>query len=204
MVLAVFTALGVWASPGDAPGDPGKQVVEQPLTALAEKAEKAEEKQKPAPPRPKLRAGINETQLQNAVDIVVAGQEMKMGKDAYVIAVATAMQESDLRVLANPTYPQSFKVPNQGEGYDHDSVGLFQQRPVSGWGTVEDCMDPKKSAKKFYSSLRNVPNWEELPLTVAAQEVQGSAFPDHYAKHEGKAKLVVESILEWQAEKNGK
>ncbi len=39
---------------------------------------------------------------------------------------------------------------------------------------------------------------------MAAQEVQGSAFPDHYAKHEGKAKLVVESILEWQAEKNGK
>ena len=123
---------------------------------------------------------------------------------AYVIAVATAMQESELRVLANPTYPQSYKVANQGDGQDHDSVGLFQQRPVSGWGTVEDCMDPKKSSKKFYSSLRNVSNWDDLPLTVAAQKVQGSAFPDHYAKHEGKAELVVESIMDWQAEKNGK
>ena len=65
-------------------------------------------------------------------------------------------------------------------------------------------MDPKESAKKFYSSLDKVSDWDRMPLTVAAQEVQGSAFPDHYAKHEGKAELVVESILEWQKEKNGK
>jgi hypothetical protein len=201
IVLAVFTALGVWSSPNDGPEKTENSVVEEPLAAFAGNSE---DKQKPAPPRPKLRAGINETQLQNAIDIVVAGQEMNMGKDAYTIAVATAMQESDLRVLANPTYPESYDLPNQGEGQDHDSVGLFQQRPASGWGPVEELMDPKESAKKFYSSLDKVSDWDRMPLTVAAQEVQGSAFPDHYAKHEGKAELVVESILEWQKEKNGK
>jgi hypothetical protein len=29
---------------------------------------------------------------------------------------------------------------------------------------------------------------------VAAQTVQGSAFPDHYAKHEGNATAVVDAI----------
>lgn len=184
------------ALPTEPPPEPEPETSDPPAEESADEAEQAS--------IPEPIGWLNERQMEHAATIVRVGQEMGLPEQAYVIALATAMQESTLRVLANPVYPESYDLPHDGEGWDHDSVGLFQQRPVSGWGTVEDCMDPKKSAKKFYSSLRNVPNWEELPLTVAAQEVQGSAFPDHYAKHEGKAKLVVESILEWQAEKNGK
>ena len=63
-----------------------------------------------------------------------------MPKRACLVAIATAQQESNIRVLANTGVPESYNYPHDGEGKDHDSVGIFQQRP--GWGTVKDRMDP--------------------------------------------------------------
>src|SRR5207247_2642707 len=82
---------------------------------------------------------------------------------------AAAMQESSLT-----------NTPGGGP----DSVGLFQQRPSQGWGTPAQLMDPVYAATQFYTRLLRVPHWQDLPLTVAAQAVQRSAFPDAYAKHE--------------------
>jgi hypothetical protein len=158
----------------------------------------AETKQRPS--RPKLRAGINEQQLAHAVTIVETGQEMGLPRRAYVVAIATALQESQLAVLANVNVPHSFNyAPRDGYGRDHDSVGIFQQR-VRYYciNNLTFCMDPRYSAMKFYGDLKNVGGWEGLPVTVAAQTVQRSAFPDHYAKHGGAAELIVDSILEWQ------
>lgn len=63
-----------------------------------------------------------------------------MPKRACLVAIATAQQESGIRVLANTGVKASYNYPHDGEGSDHDSVGIFQQRP--GWGTVKDRMDP--------------------------------------------------------------
>jgi hypothetical protein len=101
------------------------------------------------------------------------------------------MQESTLRNLASDALPESLRYPNQGVGSDHDSVGLFQQRPSMGWGTVAECMDPGSSSRIFYQALQQVPGWQSLPITVAAQTVQVSAYPDHYAKHEPLARDLV-------------
>src|SRR5262249_35639970 len=60
----------------------------------------------------------------------------------------------------------------------------FQQRPSMGWGTVAQLLDPQYSARKFYQALLKVAGWEQLPLTVAAQAVQRSAFPLAYAQWE--------------------
>lgn len=117
-----------------------------------------------------------------------------MPQRAYVVAIATAMQESNLRNLANPALPVSLSIPNDGSGVDHDSVGLFQQRPASGWGTVQELMDPATSARKFYQALSRVPGWDTLPVTVAAQSVQRSAFPDAYAKHQPRAETIVDAL----------
>jgi hypothetical protein len=76
---------------------------------------------------------------------------------------------------------------------DHDSLGLFQQRPTSGWGTPEQITDPNYSAKAFYKGLVNVDGYEKMPLTVAAQTVQVSAFPDHYAQWEKMAADLVQA-----------
>ena len=55
-------------------------------------------------------------------------------------------------------------------------------------------MDPTISARLFYEALFALPDWESVPLTVAAQQVQISAFPDAYAKWEQPANEVVGSI----------
>jgi hypothetical protein len=122
--------------------------------------------------------------MDNAAAIVHAGQEMGLPQRAYEIAVATAMQESNLN-----------NYGHLGDRNDYDSQGLFQQRPSMGWGSVEQITDPNYAAKAFYNRLVEVPGWESLPLTVAAQTVQGSAFPDAYAKHEGLAVTIVADIV---------
>lgn len=131
-------------------------------------------------------------QLRNASVIIKVGQDMGLPARAWVIAIATAMQESGLRNLANSTVAGSQRIPNEGVGRDHDSVGLFQQR--AGWGSVEDRMNPAYAARKFYEKLAKVDNWQQLPLTAAAQKVQVSAFPDAYAKHEELASRIVDAL----------
>jgi hypothetical protein len=54
--------------------------------------------------------------------------------------MVTARQESDIKVLANPNVPASFNYPHDGQGSDHDSVGIFQQR--QSWGSTKDLMSP--------------------------------------------------------------
>ncbi|WP_433388329.1 M23 family metallopeptidase [Micromonospora sp. KLBMP9576] len=131
-------------------------------------------------------------QLRNAARIIKVGQEMKVPPRGWVIAVATAMQESRLLNLANRTVRDSEGIPNEGIGADHDSVGLFQQR--AGWGTVKQRMTPEYAARKFYEKLLKVSGWEEMSLTRAAQKVQVSAFPDAYAKHEETAARIVNAL----------
>ena len=112
-------------------------------------------------------------QLANAKAIMLAGQKMHLPARAWVIAIATSMQESQLK-----------NIGDLGDANDHDSLGLFQQRPTSGWGTPQQLQDPAYSATAFYKGLTDVKGWNHMPLTDAAQAVQVSAFPDHYAKWE--------------------
>ncbi|MBY8874691.1 hypothetical protein K7640_22955 [Micromonospora sp. PLK6-60] len=147
----------------------------------------------PGPPRPV--AGLDQAQMNNAKVIVDVGRGLKMPRRALVVALSTAMQESDLHNLASEVVPESRRYPHQGTGADHDSVGLFQQRPSSGWGTVRQLMDPKYAARAFYLALREVPGWQDLSVTAAAQAVQISAFPNAYAPHERRATTVVAALL---------
>ncbi|MEV0733043.1 hypothetical protein, partial [Polymorphospora sp. NPDC050346] len=105
----------------------------------------------------------NDEQLDNARKIIDAGKDMNLPPRAWTIAIATALQESKLENLGH-----------LGDRNDHDSQGLFQQRPSSGWGSVEQITDPDYSAKAFYKGLTQVDGWEDMPLTVAAQTVQVS------------------------------
>jgi murein DD-endopeptidase MepM/ murein hydrolase activator NlpD len=136
--------------------------------------------------------GWSPSQTANATVIVQVGGQMGVPPRGWVIAVATAMQESGLRNLANPYIPESGRLPHEGSGTDHDSVGLFQQR--QSWGSTAELMNPAVSARKFYDALLKVSGWQAMPLTVAAQRVQRSGFPDAYAKHEGPAARLVNAV----------
>jgi hypothetical protein len=98
---------------------------------------------------------------------------------AASIALAAAYQESDLENL---------------RGGDRDSAGLFQQRPSQGWGTIEQVRDPVHATNAFYDALEKVSGYEDLEITVAAQAVQRSGFPDAYADHEPDARALASAL----------
>ncbi|WP_239134531.1 hypothetical protein [Rugosimonospora africana] len=139
--------------------------------------------------------GLSQVQMDHAATIVRVGEKLKLPKQAFIIAISTALQESQLLNLANYGVAESLDLAHDGVGGDHDSVGLFQQRPSSGWGTVEELMDPATSATKFYDALMQVPGWQSMSITEAAQTVQVSAFPDAYAQQVSLATLVVDALV---------
>ncbi|MFJ4815811.1 heavy metal transporter [Streptomyces sp. NPDC088801] len=118
-------------------------------------------------------------QAVNAATITAVGTARGLPERAVTIALATALQESALRNITHG---------------DRDSLGLFQQRPSQGWGTPKEIMDPTYSAGEFYDHLVKVPGYTRLPLTVAAQRVQRSGFPQAYAKHEPDAALLAAAL----------
>ncbi|HEX8626892.1 MAG TPA: hypothetical protein VF755_01815 [Catenuloplanes sp.] len=146
------------------------------------------------PAKPVRIQGLSTAQAANAALIVEVGRQRGLPRRGQIVAIATAMQESSLRNLANPTVPESLKHTNQGTGTDFDSVGVFQQRPSQGWGSVEQLMSPRYAASVFYERLVKVPGWENMTVTAAAQAVQRSGLPDAYAKHEGRATQIVSAL----------
>ncbi|MFD9392917.1 heavy metal transporter [Streptomyces sp. NPDC060000] len=118
-------------------------------------------------------------QAVNAATIAAVGTDRAMPERAVAIALATALQESGLRNLTHG---------------DRDSLGLFQQRPSQGWGTAKQVTDPAYAANIFYEHLAKVPDYTGLPLTVAAQRVQRSGYPEAYAKHEPDATVLAAAL----------
>jgi hypothetical protein len=118
-------------------------------------------------------------QAQIAATIAAVAARRKLPERALQIAYATALQESK---LANLPYG------------DRDSVGVFQQRPSQGWGTVEQLLDPVYATRKFFAALEKVPNYQSMPLHEAAQAVQRSADGSAYAQHEKAAKILAAAL----------
>jgi LysM repeat protein len=120
----------------------------------------------------------------NASIIIAVGRSRGVPSYGLVVALAAAMQESGLENL------------NYG---DRDSVGLFQQRPSAGWGSVAQLENPTYAAELFFGGpsnpnkgntrgLLDIPGWQSMTVTQAAQAVQVSATPNAYAKWEASAR----------------
>jgi hypothetical protein len=126
------------------------------------------------------RIDLNDEQTANAEAIIAATKKAGLSERAAVISIATSLQESKLENLGH-----------LGEANDHDSLGLFQQRPSSGWGSPEQVTDPEYSTLAFLKGLKQVDGWQDMSLTEAAQTVQVSAYPDAYAQWEQQAADIV-------------
>lgn len=118
-------------------------------------------------------------QAENAALIAAVAVRRQLPARAVTIALATAYQESKIRNL---------------EHGDRDSLGLFQQRPSQGWGTAAQVRDPAFAAGAFYDALVKVPGYRTMEVTVAAQKVQRSAYPDAYADHEDDARILASAL----------
>lgn len=102
---------------------------------------------------------------------------------AAVLALAAALQESNLRNLA----------PGQG---DRDSVGVLQQRPSQGWGGGDAAKlnDVGEATREFLAALVKVTGWQTKPLADAIQAVQISADGSAYAQHEEEATVLADAF----------
>jgi LysM repeat protein len=148
----------------------------------------------PAPATPTKAPGaitlLTDEMAGNARTIISVGKSLGVSDYGIVVALSAAMQESSLRNI----------------DYGHlDSVGLFQQRPSSGWGSVAQLTNATHAAKLFYGGpsnpnrgvtrgLLDIPGWSSLTVTQAAQRVQVSAFPDAYAKWENSARYWLSQL----------
>lgn len=150
---------------------------------------------------------LNRRQLTHAATIIATGSQIHgMTRDGIQIALMAALTESTLRMLANTsTYPESGGYPNDGNGSDHDSLGLFQMRPQSGWGSVAELMDPIYQARAFFGGptgpnspsprgLLDIPGWQQMDKGEAAQAVEVSAFPDRYRNYEPVAETILATL----------
>jgi hypothetical protein len=122
---------------------------------------------------------IDAEQARLASTITAVGKRRGLPNHAVTVALATALQESGLRNLADGHL---------------DSVGLFQQRPSQGWGTIEQILDPRYASNRFYAALEDVRGWDRMRVTAAAQQVQRSAHPEGYAEHEGQARVMASAL----------
>jgi hypothetical protein len=118
--------------------------------------------------RMRLAAGyptMSADQAHNAITIAQVAHDLNVSRYGLQIALAAAIAESKLVNL---------------NGGDADSLGLFQQRPSTGWGTRAQITDPILATEAFFgraehtnnTGLLDLPNWENMPLTDAAAAVQ--------------------------------
>jgi hypothetical protein len=126
------------------------------------------------------RIELSTEQHSNAKAIIAATKKAGLDERAAVISIGTALQESKLENLGH-----------LGDTNDHDSLGLFQQRPSSGWGSPEQITNPEYATTAFLKGLKQVDGWHDMPLTDVAQKVQVSAYPDAYAQWETQAADLV-------------
>jgi hypothetical protein len=162
---------------------------------------------------------------------------MGIGRDGQIIAVMVMQQESSIRNLANDgtstfnswpwpgkaywlaTAKLSLRYPHDRFGvrdgaYNGDSIGLYQQRPASGWGdygvstrrtdpggVVRRLLDPRWEAMAFFggdrsaapnTGLLDIAGWQTMSKNDAAQRVQGSNTPNAYGQWETLATQYVD------------
>lgn len=114
---------------------------------------------------------------------------------ASVLALMCIRQESGFWCPWNRADPSSEKYPHDSESDDGRSVGYFQQQngvpgenPVgrdNWWGDMSTRMDLKRSCNTFLERLSDdyVTVGNAAQATGFIQRVQGSAYPNAYAKH---------------------
>lgn len=168
---------------------------------------------------------LSARQLANGLIIFAAA--LPYGHDATKAALMTALAESSLLRYANngeSTRPEVWAAYGGREAFrtairqslvfSHDaeagaawttadSLGLYQQRPSMGYGSVADLMDPTRSTLIFLRGVpgqpRKVRHWsredkpKSMTIAQAAQWIQGSEFPtgDNYAPMETVANQLI-------------
>ena len=142
--------------------------------------------------------GLDAAQQTNAQVIVGVALGRGLGATGAGIAVAAALAESSLYNYANDGTStligsaehrqlndteramarESLTYPHDKVGNNLDSIGLFQQRPMTGWGTPDQLINPATATGKFLDQMVKVTGWQTVSPWTVAQKVQGSPSSD--------------------------
>lgn len=134
---------------------------------------------------------MTEWQIENARFIIAVGKAHRVDPRGIQMALATSIVEAWLY--------------NYGPEVDHDSGGLFQQRPATGWGTYDQVRHKKLATEAFLGFaphtqnlglMQIAPNYHDRPFGDACQAVQGSAHPERYGAQEGAAVKIWDTFHE--------
>jgi len=162
----------------------------------------------------------------NARTIIGVAKFFNLGQQGALIGLMVGITETHLTNDANVNVPISETNPaKEGDGSDHDSVGIMQQRTSTGWSTfgtdvtnnkdgVYQLMTPAYAAQAFFGTpanatlpgnlanpgalkkgLQNKPNWQSMDPGDAAQAVQGSA-PNAYNQNKAAAQDFLNRLWE--------
>jgi hypothetical protein len=143
-------------------------------------------------------ADLSPVQSRNARIITRVAVDRGLDRRAAQIAVATALAETGLVNFANDGTSELFAseidrplndieravarrsldYPHDEVGNNLDSIGLFQQRPTTGWGAPERLIDPGSATGLFYDRLLTVDDWQSGVPWQTAQAVQSSPSAD--------------------------
>lgn len=139
---------------------------------------------------------LDADQIKVAATAIAEGKALGVPERGWVVALAAAGAESGIRNLA---------------GGDRDSVGPWQMRPSTGWGTVEQIRTVPLAARAFYGKaehtsnpgLTDIAGWEQMTIAQAAQAVERSAFPDAYTRWEAAGRSIVQQLAGITASADG-
>jgi len=124
------------------------------------------------------------SQYNHAVAIVAECKRRGLPVRGAHVALETALTESALWMYANGHNRRSLQLPHDRVGWDHGSVGLFQQQvggapnSTANWGTTDELMNVGSSTGKFLDALGPLARWQAKSNWMACQDVQRSAFSD--------------------------
>src|SRR3954447_5898178 len=138
--------------------------------------------------------GLDAAQEANAKTVVGVALGRSLGPTGAAIAVAAALAESGLYNYAKDgtstlvgsaegrqlndseraVARESLAYPHDKVGNNLDSIGLFQQRPMTGWGTPAELINSATATGKFLDQMVKVAGWQTLSPWNVAQKVQGS------------------------------
>jgi murein DD-endopeptidase MepM/ murein hydrolase activator NlpD len=138
----------------------------------------------PTPTQSRTDLRLDRAQWSVARSIISVGKSLDVPPRGWVVAIAAGFQESGLRPIRYG---------------DRDSLGVFQQRTA--WGPAAERINPVTATHMFFTGghggqrgLLDIPAWQDLSVTQAAQAVEVSAYPNAYSAWETLAVQVVRRL----------
>lgn len=143
---------------------------------------------------------LTTNQRAHALGIIAAVQGRGLPKRVAVIAVATSIVESGLRVLASANVPDSQSHPHDllswsadGLGHDHASCGSFQQQTGYAWAPANNGRAVDPSVATMQQSTMSTPDGWGKPAVLMNAEASTGKFLDALQRVEW------ESMTNWAA-----